>query len=373
MYFFIQKIIKEKNKKLKNKMKENKNEVNENKTSENKKISINNIPDNISEKYEYLKNNIYNKGRRKILVYQISAEFNMVCNFLLKRNFLRTFCIREMHGLLMISKHSSIFNQDLLVSSSEDDNSSPYFFVIFPKKSGDFLEMSDFMNSNTMSRGLFTKNYIYKLKHIYQEKWEGYIKIIERFIKQENNNIISNFKNYVDSVVSFYKNTLDNSLVLIDEIYSDLPDKDVNRFTEISNFLFEKLKIFIQKNLDTNLCSESILINRSFKQTYNYIIGCKMFNNKRFLVKQTNINDDLIELLLEIKDQIFPDSSYLSKCRIYKLSDISCLMSITHMTKVEYFNLHERFHSLKEGTIYALQVLKKSIENESIDDVNING
>ena len=321
-----------------------------------------------------LENNIHSKLQRKIITMVLNAEFNMLMNFLKDTKTLRTFFLREMHGIAAAIHN----NKHILFNVNLDFN------LFFPKKKGENLEMNEFMINNINSNNIFNNNYVYNVKLLYLEEWEKYKKVIFRH-KLLNKDILSNSKktsnygniinkdnnnlqisNFIDTVLSFYVDIKDNSTVIITEMFYDLNENEFSRFYEINIIFYKKIKNFVEKNLNIYLCSESILINRSILQTFNYIMSRKIFYNKRFEVKEIQKFDDEISIYVDIRDKTYPDSVYQTRCHILKLSDISCFASIISLIDIKFFNL-ERFTTLKAAISLSLKLLKKNIEKEMID------
>ena len=101
-------------------------------------------------------------------------------------------------------------------------------------------------------------------------------------------------------------------------------------------------------------------------QIFNYILSLKAFRNDRFEIKDIQKFNDEINIYIDIKDKTYPNSVYKIRCHILKLSDISCFITIISLIDINYFNLKERFTTLKEAIIFVLKLLKKKIEKEII-------
>lgn len=322
---------------------------------------------------EFLKNNIYHKLKRKILTITLQAEFNTLMNLLKDKKTMRAFLVREMHGICAVY--------------GEKENELPIknkFFWIFPKKKNENLEINEFLQNNFKSNHIYINNYVYTIKLIYNEEWEKYKKIIFRFEiqnkdKQANKNII-NDKNidinnsnlgevhFVDSIFSFYFDINNSCTILINELYYNLGEYEVNRLCDLLSIYYEKGKNFISKNLNIYLCTESILINRSMTQIFNYIMSRKLFHHKKFEIKDIQKFNDEINIFVDVNDQIYPDSYFQCRCHILKLSDISCFVSVIALIDVKHFSFCKRFITLKAAIIVVLQKLKQKIEGELIED-----
>ena len=196
------------------------------------------------------------------------------------------------------------------------------------------------------------------------------IYISKIFNKNKNYNINNNLEdyNFVDSIFTFYLDINNSSTILINEIYYNLGENEINRICDVLNIYYEKGKNFISKNLNIYLCSESILINRSMKQTFNYIISRKLFYHKKFEIKEIQKYKEEINIFVDIKDQIYPDSYFQCRCHILKLSDISCFVSVIALIDVKHFSFSKRFLILKAAIIIVLKKLKKKIESELIEN-----
>ena len=324
---------------------------------------------------EFWKNNIYPKLNRKLKTLSFQVEFNTLMNLLKDSKTMRTFLVREMHGFLAVYKD----NQKEFSTKDE-------FFLIFPKKKTEILELNEFLHNNFHSKHLFVNNIVLKGKLIYNEEWEKYKKAIYRFELQNNdeemksnkkknidvkNEIINNNNEdmyFVDSVFSFYLDINNSSTILINELYYNLEENDISRFCDILNVYYEKANNFINKNLNMYLCTESTLINRSMTQTFNYIISRKLLYHKKFEIKEIQKYKDEVNIFVDIKDQIYPDSYFQCRCHILKLSEISCFVSVIALIDVKHFSFSKRFLTLKSAIIIVLKKLKKKIESELIEN-----
>jgi hypothetical protein len=324
---------------------------------------------------EFLNNNIYPKLKQKIKTLSFQVEFNTLMNLVKDMKAMRTFIVREMHGFLAVYKD----NQKEFSTKDE-------FFMIFPKKKTEILELNEFFHNNFNSRHLFVNNIVLKGKLIYNEEWEKYKKVIYRFELQNKgddmksnkkksvdikNEIINNDNEdiyFLDSIFSFYLDINNSSTILINELYYNLEENEINRFCDILNIYFEKANNFINKNLNMYLCTESTLINRSMTQIFNYIISRKLFYHKKFEIKEIQKFKDEVNIFVDVKDQIYPDSYFQCRCHILKLSDISCFVSVIALIDVKHFSFSKRFLMLKSAIIIFLKKLKKKIESELIEN-----
>lgn len=316
-------------------------------------------------KLKYLKDNIYSQLKKLIFPINIKVEFNMIMNFLKDMKNLRAFVLREMHGICSAKVINGI-----------NYNENFEFCFIFPKKKGEFLEIKDFMANNIKSNNSLSNNYIYRGKIIYIEEWENYKKIIIRFYllnsNNENNNIIKNSvnekSNFIDVTLSFYIDINDNSTVIINELLYDIKENEFSRFNDLMKIFFKKIKCFLEKNFNTYICNESILINRSIGQIFNYIMSLKIFYNKRFEIKEIQKFKNEINIYIDIRDKQYPESVYHSRCHILGLSEISSFVTIITLIDVKYFSLNKRLSTLKAAIILVLKLLKRNIEKEIIEN-----
>ena len=320
--------------------------------------------------FEILKKNIYPKLKRKIITVNLQVEFDTLMNLLKDKKTLRTFLVREMHGICAF-----------LGRTQKEYSLKRELFYIIPKKKDDILEINEFFQNNFRSNHIFVNNYVYKEKLIYNEEWEKYKKVIFRFIiqnkdKQVNNNLPNekindnNLEelNFVDLICSFYIDINNSSTIVINEMYYNLAENEINRFCDVISLFYEKAKNFISKNFNSYLCSESILINRSIMQIFNFIMSRKLIHHKNFVIKDIQKYKEEINIYVDIKDQIYPDSYFQCRCHILKLSDISCFVSVIALIDVKHFSFSKRFITLKSAIILVLKKIKQKIESEVIGD-----
>lgn len=317
---------------------------------------------------EYHIKNIYPKLKHKIIYNVFQSEFDTLMNFLKDSKTMRAFTIRELHGICAIQT----INQK---------EAAKEFFLIFPKKKNDNLEINEFLMNNINSNHILVNNYVYKTKLIYNEEWQKYKKIIFRLEIQnkekqtkknekDNKNNINNGlgkSNFIDVINYFYSDINNYSTVLINEIFYDLGENELNRFCDILNIYHEKGKNFISKNLNVYLCAESILINRGIKQIFNFILSRKIMYNERFEIKQIQKFSDEINIFVDVRDLKYPDITFQCRCHILKLSEISCFVSVIALIDVKHFSFSSRFISLKSSIIIVLKLLKQKIEKELIE------
>ena len=320
--------------------------------------------------FEFLEKNIYPKLRKKMKTLTFQVEFNTLMNLLKDAKAMRTFVLREMHGICAVH-----------CETKKEYSYKEEFTLIFPKKKNENLKLNDFFQNNINSKHIYVDNYVMRVKLIYNEEWEKYKKIIFRFIsknkdkqtnlsknnKESNNNNLED-NNFVDSIFTFHLDINNSSTILINEVYYNIGENEINRICDILNIYYEKGNNFINKNLNIYLCTESILINRSMTQTFNYIISRKLFYYKKFEIKEIQKYKEEINIFVDIKDQIYPDSYFQCRCHILKLSDISCFVSVIALIDVKHFSFSKRFLMLKSAIIIVLKKLKKKIESELIEN-----
>ena len=262
--------------------------------------------------------NIYYQVKKKIFSIVLNAEYNMIMNFIKDINTLKTFFVREMHGI------SVAYNEN-------DPTNLNEFILILSKRKDEILKLNDFFLQNIESKKVYINNYIYKVKLIDREEWENHKNVIFRFemlnkindkeslnrnkIKIKNKSFL-NSKNFIDVIISFYSDINNNNTVLINEIYYDLDEIIFQRFYDITTIFYEKVQHFINKNFKAYLCNESILINRSILQLYNYIISRKFFYDKRFVIKDIQKFPNEINIFIVIQDNDYPESVYQMRYHI---------------------------------------------------------
>ena len=329
-----------------------------------------------------LEKKVYNKLKKKLLPKVVHCEYQMLTNFLKDIKAIKTFYLRELHGI------ARIFTKN----KNSDNNNDLEYYLLFPKNKGEALQINDYMTTSMDSKNIYINNYVYKINFIYEDEWESHKKLIIRLpiqnkdkqienhisknsaneLKKDNNIIINdnsnlNISNFIDIVLSIYVDVNNNATILINEFFYDLNEIDFLRFYERINILYEKLNNFIDKNFNIYLCNESILINRSISQLFNYLMSLKIFYTKRIIVKDIQKFKDEINIYVDIKDRIYPNSVYKTRCHILKLSNISCFVSIVSLIDVKHFSLNKRFLMLKASIILVLKILKRNIEREIIE------
>ena len=299
---------------------------------------------------EFLKKNVYNRLKRKIITLTLQAEFNTFMSLIKDAKAMRAFMVREMHGICAVY---AVKEKENLLKNG--------FFLIFPKKKDEHLEINEFFQNNFKSNHIFVNNYVYKGKVIYNDEWEKYKKIIFRF-EIQNKDKQSNKYLMKDKIENINNNSD------LGEVHFNIGENEISRICDLLNIYYEKGKNFINKNLNIYLCTESILINRSMTQIFNYIMSRKLIHHKKFEIKDIQKFKDEINIFVDVNDQIYPDSYFQCRCHILKLSDISCFVSVIALIDVKHFSFCKRFITLKAAIIVVLKKLKQKIESELIED-----
>ena len=136
--------------------------------------------------FEFLAKNIYPKLRKKMKTITFQVEFNTLMNLLKDAKTMRTFVLREMHGICTVH-----------CETNKEYSYKEEFTLIFPKKKNVNLKLNDFFQNNINSKHIYVDNYVMRVKLIYNEEWEKYKKIIFRFIsknKDKQTNVEKNIK-----------------------------------------------------------------------------------------------------------------------------------------------------------------------------------
>ena len=131
------------------------------------------------EEENFIKNmekNIYCNLKRKILSIEIRCEYNMITNFLKDIRTIKTFFLRELHGIVGGFTENNCFQFNPKIE----------FVLFFPKHKGDLLHLKDFMINTENINNIYANNYVYKGSLLYKEEWENYRKTLFRF-KLKNN------------------------------------------------------------------------------------------------------------------------------------------------------------------------------------------
>ena len=179
-----------------------------------------------------------------------------------------------------------------------------------------------------------------------------------------NSNHNINASNFIDNILSFYIDINNYYTILINEFYYDINENDFSRFFDIVNIFYGKLNNFIDKNFNIYLCNESILIEKSMSQLFNYIRTLNLFNNKKFIVKDIKSSKNEINIYIDINDKTSP--AYRLKWHILKISNISSFLSILLMIDTKRIDLSKNFNYFKNVLIFSLKKVKNNIEKGNI-------
>ena len=82
---------------------------------------------------EFLKKNVYNRLKRKIITLTLQAEFNTFMSLLKDAKAMRAFMVREMHGICAVY---AVKEKENLLKNG--------FFLIFPKKKTNIQKLMNF-------------------------------------------------------------------------------------------------------------------------------------------------------------------------------------------------------------------------------------
>ena len=311
------------------------------------------MEENIST-YEFLKNNIYNKEKKKLLVYPIKAEYQTVSNFLLNPKVLMNFFKKELNNIIVQTPFLNI--EDKKRSTNNQYIEKDYNIFIIPNN-----------NPNT-------KNDFFKVKKIFHRHYINHSMLILRFTKEEaidinNYNKKDDFnftstKQILDNVISFYIDITDNSTLLINEIYSNLDEPLFTNFINVIHLFHQKLNKFIQDKINHFFCSESILISKKMEEIFNYLYSCKIFHDEKFQIKKIENFKGRIAIYCII-GSLFPVNSCEAKLCILSLSDSLCLVGIETLMNPSGFNEQEKLLNIKTIFSVFLKKLKLRINAEN--------
>ena len=309
---------------------------------------------NFSNYYDFLKKNTYNKMKRKLNLFQIKAEFNMIYNFLINPNILRAFIQKEMNNNFFKTSFSDHKNDNEINKYITNG----YNIFILP---------------NNDKNG---QNFVFKVKSIFNENYYNHSIFILRFIKEEidNNNNINNSDKIVDIVISFYTDINDNSTILINELYTNLSDSLFIKFNQIVHLFYEKLAKFTKEKVNKFLCFESILISKNMQNVFNYLYSCKIFHNEKFQITKIQKDKEDMEISCQI-GSLFPVNICETKLFIRSLSNNSCLVEIVNWMNISDFTTQGKLLNIKSIISLFLKTLRCRINSEGKDtskEININ-
>ena len=316
---------------------------------------------NCSNYYDFLKKNTYNKMKRKLNLFQIKAEYNIVYNFLINPIIVRAFIQKEM---------KNVFFQTSFSNKKNDNEINKYMTNL--KNNG----YNTFSIPNNEKKGQY---FLFKVKSIFNENYYNHSIYILRFIKVENennnNNLSKNNSDKIaDIVISFYTDINDNSTILINELYTNLSDSLFIQFNQIVHLFYEKLAKFTKEKVTKFLCFESILIPKNMQKIFNYLYSCKIFHNKKFQIKKIQKDKEDMEISCQI-GSLFPVNICETKLFIRSLSNNSCLVEIVNWMNTSDFTTQGKLLNIKSIISLFLKTLRCRINSEGKDtskEININ-
>ena len=309
--------------------------------------------DENSMTYEFLKENIYNKIKHKILIFKIKAEYNIISNFLFDANILSSFFQKELNNNCC----QTSFTVKKTSQHNNNNENSPNYFIL--------TEDGKDTNSNFFS-----------VKTIYKKRCPNHSMIIIRLTKKDCSNLIdkenaNKIEEFLDSVISFYIDIKDNSTILLNELYSNLSDEILSKFNKFLNIFYEKLKVFVKTKMNKYYCFESILIEKSMTDIYKYLLSCKLFRDEKIKIKKINKMKNIIEITCQVIS-LFQLDSCEGKLFIKSLSKDCCLVEIVNLVNIGDYNSQEKLLSLKSLNSLFLKMLRNRVlqEDEIISSVN---
>lgn len=308
--------------------------------------------ENIPDSYEFLKSNIYNKMKRKILFFRMPFEYTMISGFLLNPNILKCFLQKQMNNIFFdcsFSKHK----ENSKNSNCNNQNNNYNAFFIFNNDKGE-------------------NKYYFKVKSIYNASYFNHSLFILRFIKEERNNNSNdnNSKNeqFIDSIISFYIDINDNSTILINEYYYNVSDSLFIRFNELVNIFYEKLDKFIKEKMNKFLSFGSILIDKNKIKILDFLYSCKLFHNKNFQVKKIIKEKEKIQISCQIGHiGCLPINQCEAKIFIISLSHNCSLFTFVYCMNTSEFKMHSKLLNINSSNSFLLKKLRYIINNEDID------
>ena len=304
--------------------------------------------------YEFLKENIYNKMKSKILVFPIKVDFNIISNFLLDVNNFKIFLRKEINN-----------NNNLFQISFQNKNYSTYnnnFINNDKNKQNDYNKFILLNNNGKESSDVF------KVKSIYNNYSFNHSILILRFIKVDTsyNDLEKNSpknEQILDNVISFYIDINDNSTVLINELYYNLSDRLFEKFIKIVHLFYEKTKKFVKEKVNKYFCHESILIQENMEKIFNYLYSCKIFHNDKFKITKIQNTKKHMEISFEI-GSLFPVNDCESKLFINSLSNYSSWVVILNCMDITDYTIQEKLLNIKSIISMFLKKLRCRIKKE---------
>ena len=310
--------------------------------------------DENSMSYEFLKENIYNKIKRKILIFKIKAEYNIISNFLFDANILSSFFQKELNNNCCQTSFKVKKNSK---NNNNNNENSPYYFIL-PEDSKD------------------PNNNYFSVKTIYKKQCLNHSMLILRLTKKECSDLIDKEKTnkneeFLDSVISFYIDIKDNSTILLNELYSNLSDEILSKFNKFLNIFYEKLKVFVKTKMNKYYCFESILIEKGMIDIYKYLLSCKLFKDEKIKIKKINKMKNIIEITCQVKS-LFQIDLCEGKLFIKSLSNDCCLVETVNLMNIRDYNFQEKLLNLKSLNSLFLKKLRNRVlkEKDTISFVN---
>ena len=298
--------------------------------------------------YNFLKKNKTENIKNKTLIFPIRVEYNIISDFLLNSNILKTFFSKEMENISCQTsfKIKEPKNKNININNNEKKD---YNYFIIPRNKNDKI------------------NDIFKTKCIYRKHCLNHSLLIIRFTKEEdpnnnkdvNNNI--NKEQFLDTIISFYIDISNNYTILINELYSNLSDSLFIKFIDIVHLFYKRLKIFVREKINKFYCFESILIQKNINYIFNYLTSCKIFHNEKFKIQKIQKIKQDIEITCQI---LFTENVSESKLFIKYISNNNCLVEIVNWMKTVDFNTQEKLLNIKSITSLFLKKLRCNLKNE---------
>ena len=305
--------------------------------------------------FKFLKENIYNKIKPKILIFRIKVEYNIISNFLFDSNILSSFFQKELNNNCCQTSFKSKKTTENIIKNEKKDN---YFILSI-----------DNMNSN---------NNFFTVKTIYKKQCMNHSILILRLTRKDISNLIvkeniNKIEEFLDSVISFYIDINDNSTILLNEIYSNLSDGILSKFDKFLSIFYEKLKIFVKTKMNKYYCFESVLIEKSMSDIFKYLTSCKIFKSENFRINKINKLKNIIEISCQI-NSLFQVNLCEAKLFIKSLSNDCCLVEIVSLMNIGDYNTQEKLLNIKSVFSLFLKKLRNRVikEEEMISSVNSN-
>lgn len=308
--------------------------------------------------YEYLNENVYNKMKTKIITDALKLEFNVLINWLNDPKTLDSIIKEGKKDVNFIEPEEKI---EFIENKNFIKNKKNYITKNFPFYDC-FITLKEIPNEPKGQKCLF------KSGKLFSRLYENYFISIFRYIKINDfgdDFIINNSKNnFIDIVISLYNNVEDNSSLVIHKLCSNLSDNIFDTFSNVIKNLFTNVKKYLNLNLPKFSCYESIVIHKNVSQIGQYILSCKIFYNEKYKFTQIKKKGEIIEVLMEVKDSIYPGSLTQSKIILRELSDNSCYILVINSTEKIYLKSLLKTLEIKPSIKMFLKMLRKRIEEK---------